>query len=101
MLTNTNFRWVGILAISIIADDTAVASFIALLHAGDGQCSTIRPLCITRLPLLTTTFLFSWHPLPLVAQGLCSSSLDSKYNSCSCTNFAQAFGLIDDLGWFI
>ena len=36
ILTNTKFSWIGSLTTSTVADNTAVAPFIGLLHTGDG-----------------------------------------------------------------
>ena len=76
ILTNTKLNRFGSLSTSTVVDDAAVPPFIGLLHTGDGQCTIITPLCITRLPLLI--LLLIWPPLPLVVQRFCSTGLDSE-----------------------
>ena len=100
ILTNTKLNGFGSHSTSTVADDAVVPPFIGFLHTGDCQCSTVRPLCITRLPLLTPIFLLNWPPLPLVFQRFCSSGLDSERDGGSWDNFLQAFGLASDFGWF-
>ena len=78
ILTNTKLCCIGNLASSIVADNTAVAPFIALLHTGDGQCNTVRPLCTTLLPRLALILLLSWLPLPVVVKGSCPSGFSSE-----------------------
>ena len=95
--TNHEIGRFGSLATSTVADNTVVAPFIGLLHTRDGQCSTIRPLCRTRLPLP----LLSWIPLPVIAHGVCSSGLDSQYHSFAWADFLRTIGVNSDLGRFI
>ena len=66
ILTNVKLSWFGSHYTTIAADDTAITPFIGLLYTGNSQGSTITPLRITWLPLLTF-ILRSWLPLPLVA----------------------------------
>ena len=99
ILTNTKLSCFGNLGTNTVTDNTAVAPFIGLLHTGDGEGSTIRPLCITRLPLLTPN-LCSWLPLPIVDQGTGSSGTDSECHRIARTDFLT-FGMTGDIGRFI
>ena len=93
-LTNTKVHWIGNPATSIVADATEVAPFIGLLHTGNGQCSTIRPLCRTWLPLLTPILLPSWLPLPVEIQGFCAGGLESEL-------YRFAWNSILSCGWVV
>ena len=100
ILTESKICWIGSLATNVIADNTAVAPLIRPLHTRDGQCSTITPLCRTQLPFSTSTPLLFWFPLPLVAQGLCSSGLDGEHNEFTLKGILHILWMSDDLGRF-
>ena len=100
VLTNNKLSRFWNLGTNTVADDTAVSACMKLLHTGDGQGSTIGPLCTTWLPLLTP-ILLSWLPLPMVVQRFCSSGLDSECHEIARVDFFQTFGMTCDRGRFI
>ena len=93
-LTNHKFGSFGSLTAYTVADNTAVASFIWLLHIGDGECWTVcswKPLLVTHLPPSNPASSFM---LPLVVQRLCSSGLDSEWQRFAWDSILQTFGMM-------
>ena len=100
-LTNTELRWFGSLTTGTVADDTAVAPFIGLLHTRDGYCGTVsswKAFQITRLPLLCPMSLSSRIPLPFVAQRFCSSGFSTERCTSAWSNVLQLLGMCSDSG---